>query len=98
MAHLLLIVFLFSFFSSVPSLGAMGLDKRRLGMSSTSFRSLLVAEFVGIALSPMSAIVTVFLIPSGLVLLALPRPALTISALPSRPLGTVCLHGRSARP
>jgi hypothetical protein len=81
MLHFLLLAFLLAFLSSILSLGAAGLDRRRLALSGLRMRQLLPAEAATLVSRPMTGVIALFLVPALFPLLRLPRPGAALAAL-----------------
>jgi hypothetical protein len=79
--HALGVALLFSFLVSSLLLGTIGLDRRRLLLSPVSFPALMLSEIAGLLASPVSALVTAFVVPAAVPLLLLPQPTLAVCAL-----------------
>jgi hypothetical protein len=74
MLHFLLLAFLLAFLSSILSLGAAGLDRRRLVMSGVRMSGFLPAELATLVSWPMTFVIAAFLVPAAFPLVRLARP------------------------
>ncbi len=81
MLHLLLVTFLLPFLISTLSLGATSLSRTRLALSSTPLRALFLSELAELALSPLTGVVVLFLVPAVIPILALSVPAPSVISL-----------------
>jgi hypothetical protein len=79
--HLLIVVVLLTFLSSTLSLGADGLNRRRITLMGIPFGTRIAAELAGLVAHPMTGVVLLFLIPALLPVFALPHPAGVVVAL-----------------
>lgn len=86
MLHFLLVAFLLSFLSSVLSLGAAGLDRRRLALCGVRVSLFLPAELVTLVTWPMTFVIAAFLVPAAFPLLRLVRPGAAEAGPSSRSL------------
>lgn len=91
MLHFLLVVFLLTFLSSTLSLGASGLDRKRLALLGVPFPSLVFAELSNIFTHPMTGVVFLFIIPGAVPLLALAHPGACVLSLLAAFLGALLL-------
>ena len=105
MLHFLAIVFLLPLLSSILSLGGAGLDRKRLVLGGTSFRSLALVELAGLAAHPITWVSLLFAVPAVVPLANLPAPGASLAALipvslaallAARALGGVLSLGRTA--
>ncbi len=81
MLHFLVIVFLLPLLSSTLSLGAAGLDRKRLMLGGIPLGSVTLVEIGGIFTHPVSWIVLLFAIPAAIPLASLPAAGAAIVAL-----------------
>jgi hypothetical protein len=81
LAHFVLVAFLLSFLSAALSLGAAGLDRRRLLLTGVRARAEVAAEILALATWPMTAVIAAFLVPAAFVALRLPRPVAAAAGL-----------------
>jgi hypothetical protein len=81
MLHLLVVVFITVFLVSSLSLGAMSMNRRRLGSSPAPFSSLFFAELGGLFANPMGWIVVPFLAPAVLPLFFISHPLSAVLTL-----------------
>ncbi len=81
MGHFVLVAFLLSFLSAALSLGAAGLDRRRLLLTGVPSRAAAAAEILALATWPMTAVIAAFLVPAAFVVARLPRPGAAAAGL-----------------
>jgi hypothetical protein len=81
MAHFVLVAFLLSFLSAALSLGAAGLDRRRLLLTGVRARAEAAAEILALATWPMTAVIATFLVPAAFVVARLARPGAAAAGL-----------------
>jgi hypothetical protein len=81
LAHFVLVAFLLSFLSAALSLGAAGLDRRRLLLTGVRVRAEVGAEILALATWPMTAVIAAFLVPAAFVAVRLPRPGAAAAGL-----------------
>jgi hypothetical protein len=89
--HGLLAVFLLTFLSSLLSLGAASVGKKRLAVSGVRLRPLVLAELAALSINPMSWVALLFALPACVPLLALPHPAAPIGALAAATVAVVVI-------
>jgi hypothetical protein len=81
MLHFAVIVFLLPLLSSMLSLGAAGLDRKRLMLGGISLGSVTVVEIAGIIAHPFTWVVLLFAVPAAIPLAALPAARASIASL-----------------
>ena len=81
MLHFVLLAFLLSFLSAILSVGAAGLDRRRLALSGLRMGQFLPAELATLLSRPMTGVIALFLVPALFPLLRLPRPGAALGAI-----------------
>ncbi len=81
MLHFLVIAFLLPLLSSTLSLGAAGLDRKRLTLGGISFGSIALVELAALFTHPVTWITFLFIVPAALPLATMPFSGFSIAAL-----------------